>query len=170
MVLRQAKGIAARLGCAVFLVHHTGKSGDAERGSSSLRGAMDVMIRVCKVGDSHLMTCEKLKDGAPWQPQTFDLVAKIDSAYVLWGEVGDIAKANGQQAQDKERLLEVMSKNPSTRFGVGSLAEAIGKGTNHTRNLLSQMERNGECLRELADSGKPSSSRNPWVYSHKNLT
>jgi hypothetical protein len=169
-VLHQAKTIADRLGCAVCLVHHTNKAGTGERGSSALRGAMDCMIEVKEIGSSRLMTCEKLKDGEAWKPQTFDLVAKADSVRVDWGDVGEVSKTSGQQAIDKERLRDVMGKNPGVKFNVGSLAEAIGKGDNHTRNLLSQMERDGNCVRELADPDKPSSSRNPWVYSHKNLT
>ncbi len=169
-VLHQAKAIADRLGCAVCLIHHTNKAGTGERGSSALRGAMDCMIEVKEVGSSRLMNCEKLKDGEAWKPQIFDLVAKGDSVRIDWGDVGDVSKNSGQQAMDKERLLDVMGKNPGVKFNVGSLAEAIGKGDNHTRNLLSQMEQDNNCVRELADPDKPSSSRNPWVYFLKSLT
>jgi RecA-family ATPase len=48
-----------------LLVHHTGKDGEAERGSSALRGAADVVIKCgIKPSDSHLvsLSCKKMKD------------------------------------------------------------------------------------------------------------
>jgi RecA-family ATPase len=48
----------------VLVVHHTGKGGESERGSSALRGAADVMIK-CSVdlgGESVLLKCDKMKE------------------------------------------------------------------------------------------------------------
>jgi hypothetical protein len=164
-VIKQAKRIAERLGCAIILVHHSNKAGTGERGSSALRGAMDCMIEVKEVGGGRVMSCEKSKDGEKWKPQTFDLMAKDYSVRVEWGQIGEVNKDSGYQTIDKERLIDVMLKTPNTKFTVSSLAEVIGKGENHTRNLLSQMERDGQCVRELSDPEKTHSSRNPWLYS-----
>jgi hypothetical protein len=169
-VIQQAKRITGQLGCAVILVHHSNKAGTAYRGNSSLEAAMDCMIQVAEVGGGRVMSCEKLKDGERWKPQTFELIAKADSVRIEWGQVGTISKDAGQQAIDIERLIDVMLKKPSTKFTVSSLAEAIGKSVNHTRNLLSQMERAKQCVRELSDPEKDPSSRNPWVYSLSPLT
>jgi hypothetical protein len=50
----------------VLLVHHTGKGGKIERGSSALRGAADVMIKCERQGRSVSLECEKMKDAEPF--------------------------------------------------------------------------------------------------------
>lgn len=52
----------------VMLVHHSGKSGEYERGSTALRGAVDTMIRMQKEPDAHAVkiACVKQKDFPPF--------------------------------------------------------------------------------------------------------
>ncbi len=159
-VLHHAKSIADRLGCAVCLVHHTNKAGTGERGSSALRGAMDCMIEVKEVGSSRLMTCEKLKDGEAWKPQTFDLVAKADSVRVEWGIVGSTGKTDATPG----KLVALLRENAGKRFTGKSLAEAVGVTSNTCFVALNRLTEKGEISRELEDGAKPSSTRNPWVY------
>lgn len=62
--------LRARFGCAVLVIHHTGlQNTDRERGSSALRGAADVSIRV-KRGDGlqARLECAKMRDGEEFQP------------------------------------------------------------------------------------------------------
>ena len=58
--------IQRALGCTVMVVHHSGKGGGVkraqERGSSALRGAMDVMIHVVKSGTVVQIMSDKQKD------------------------------------------------------------------------------------------------------------
>ncbi|MFO7682965.1 MAG: hypothetical protein R6X34_23250, partial [Chloroflexota bacterium] len=56
--------------------HHANKAGTYERGSTSLRAAMDTMMRAQRhAGGSFTLSCEKLKDGGEqWHPQAFSLV------------------------------------------------------------------------------------------------
>lgn len=63
-----------RTGAAVLLVHHSGKAGGAERGSSALRGACDVMMALEKddAGDVTL-TVTKTKDDRPPDPIDVEL-------------------------------------------------------------------------------------------------
>jgi hypothetical protein len=159
-VLHQAKTIADRLGCAVCLVHHTNKAGTGERGSSALRGAMDCMIEVKEVGSSRLMTCEKLKDGEAWKPQTFDLVAKADSVRVEWGIVGSTGKTDATPG----KLVALLLDNAGKRFTAKSLAEAVGATPGATTTALNRLTERGEINRALEDTVKLNSNRNPWVY------
>ena len=159
-VLRQAKRISERLGCAVILVHHSNKAGTGERGSSALRGAMDFMIEVKEVGGGRLMTCEKLKDGEAWKPQTFDLIAKGDSVRVEWGEVGASSRTDSAPA----KVLDVLRSNPGVRFTAKSLVEASGVQSGTCFVALNRLTDKGEIQRELENPDKPSSTRNPWVY------
>lgn len=46
LVIEAAERVASRFGAALLAVHHTDKQGKAERGSSSLKGAVDVSIEV----------------------------------------------------------------------------------------------------------------------------
>jgi len=54
------------LNATILVIHHTRKDGGAERGSSALRGAADVMISCTKVetatGSGVELNCEKMKD------------------------------------------------------------------------------------------------------------
>ncbi|RIK26713.1 MAG: hypothetical protein DCC55_39805 [Chloroflexi bacterium] len=166
--LATMKLATTELGCAQFLVHHSNKAGTGERGSSALRGAMDVMIEVTKAADKYGIYCNKLKDGEAWKAQTFDLVAVegCDSVRVWWDEPMDDEKQQntGQKAADKGTIAGEMRRYAGTRFTVKSLAEVLGKTENYVRNLVLEMERDGVCERELQDPGKSQSNRNPWVY------
>lgn len=63
--------IRAATSGAVLLVHHSGKTGQHERGSSVLRGACDVMLAVeCKRGLLSVR-CEKMRDAPAFPPLTF---------------------------------------------------------------------------------------------------
>jgi hypothetical protein len=51
---------------AVMVIHHTGKAGSGERGSSALRGAADTMIHVSDEDGYIMVSCAKIKDGRPF--------------------------------------------------------------------------------------------------------
>lgn len=59
--------LTVELECAVLLVHHTGKAGSLERGSSVLRGAADSMIRLSDLDDCIAIECAKSKDIDPFE-------------------------------------------------------------------------------------------------------
>lgn len=167
IVLNLAKRATKELGCAVVLVHHTGKNNETERGSSALRGAMDTMIHIAKLSDNGTkakMTCAKSKDSEAWQSQTFDLTSHLDSVRVWWDEPSDGTPAKGQKAEDKAAIKAEMERYAGTRFTSKRLAEAIAKSDNYARNLLAELEKAGECKRDLSDPSKGPSPRNPWVY------
>lgn len=62
-----------KTGCAVMLLHHSGVAGDRPRGSSSLFGAADTLVRVDGDGRMVNVTCEGQKDSAPFRKRTFEL-------------------------------------------------------------------------------------------------
>jgi AAA domain len=57
-------------GATVLIVHHTTKTGDAERGSSALRGAVATVIRVERagIGPNVTLFCNKQKDARRFDP------------------------------------------------------------------------------------------------------
>ena len=163
-VLAAVRGASRALGCAVLLVHHSNKAGTGERGSSSIRGAMDMVISVAPASSKFSLSCEKAKDAPAWKAQTFDLIQQGESVRVWWDEPTDQGQSIGQKAADKERLLAELKRYAGKRFTAKSLAEVLGKSENYSRNLLVELEREGKCKRGLHEADKPQSSRNPWVY------
>jgi len=71
--------IRRETGAAVMLLHHPDKKGKAERGSTSLRGAADTIIRVSQRGQTLTLECEKQKDAAPFEQISVTLrVVELD--------------------------------------------------------------------------------------------
>jgi hypothetical protein len=59
----------------VLVVHHSGKDGKTERGSSALRGAADVILKVEREGNAmFILTCEKSKDSEAFPPRWVQLL------------------------------------------------------------------------------------------------
>lgn len=170
-VLQLAKLAATELGCAVILVHHTNKAGTGERGSSSLRGAMDTMIEIAPTAGKFSMACEKIKDGDKWKPQTFSLVEvnDSDSVRVWWDEVfaENNSSTTGKQEQDVQRLIAFLRNNTPSRFKASTVAEGIGltKDSKHIFKLLpAAMEKESRIKSQLKDPEKDNSPHNPLVY------
>ena len=165
--MEPCKAAVRELGCAVILVHHTGKSGDSERGSSAMRGALDTMICIKKNGENNtkaVMHNTKLKDAGEWKPQGFDLVANGDSVAVWWDDPADEVTTKGAQAIDKERIIKELAKFNGKWFEVKHLAAVIGKSDSHTRNLLAKLVDDNQIVRRLKNESIDPSSSNPWVF------
>src|SRR5918911_3318865 len=63
----------------VLLLHHTGKTGEAERGTSALRGYVQTMLKLTGDDGQATLSCDKQKDGAaPFQPHALRLVPTED--------------------------------------------------------------------------------------------
>lgn len=170
-VLSMCRWATQELGCAVVLVHHTNKTGSAERGSSALRGAMDCMIEIKPISENGtntkaIMSCEKLKDGEAWKPQTLDLVpvADVDSVRVWWDEPSETTGTKGKEEAYKNTMLDFLKRQPGKKIAAKTLGEVAGIGQTHANRILSRMVSDGACSSELMDAGKQSSNRNPLAY------
>jgi AAA domain len=73
-------------GAAIIIVHHKGKNQNAERGSSALRGAADVMIEVKREEGQVVLRGEKSKDAEPLKP----LYLKFKSVCLGHDEDGEV--------------------------------------------------------------------------------
>jgi hypothetical protein len=168
IVLAAAKYAARELGCAVILVHHTNKNGTAERGSSSLRGAMDCMIGIERISDNStkaVLKCEKLKDGEAWKPQTFDLVPSGDTESVrVWWDTPSDAPQGKAQDDARKTIVAFMMSQPGKKFTAKMLAEVAGITQTNTIYHLSRMVSECVCSSALMDTDKQPSSRNPITY------
>jgi hypothetical protein len=94
--IRSADRIRTVTGAAVLLVHHTGKDGGAERGSSALRGAADCMIKLVASDDLLTLVCDKMKDSTEFEAMHVRRVTVeadgLESSCVL--EVSSASKTN----------------------------------------------------------------------------
>lgn len=168
-VLAMCRWATQELGCAVVLVHHTNKTGTAERGSSALRGAMDCMIEIKRIsenGTKAAMACEKLKDGEAWKPQTLDLVPvqDVDSVRIWWDEPSETTGNKGKEDAYRRAMVDFMQSQPGKKFTAKILAEVAGIGQNNAIRILSRAKNDGLCSSELMDTSKPNSNRNPLAY------
>jgi len=107
--------IRQKFGCAVLLLHHSGKDGKKERGSTAIRGAADVMLRLAvktkanrRTGTPMIveLTCEKAKDESTPDPIHFALrvVEAVDRST---GEVlqSCILEDDAEQAKSERSSL-----------------------------------------------------------------
>ena len=92
-------------GLTTLVVHHTGKDGTTERGSTALRGAADSMVRVWRDVSGHVaLSCDKSKDSAPFKSVSFSLLPFGEScALVHAGTPGLPAKVGaGYKSAERE--------------------------------------------------------------------
>jgi len=68
LFIRGADRVREETGATVLLVHHTNASGERERGSTALRGAVDTLVKFVPEGSTKVLRCEKQKDMAPFDP------------------------------------------------------------------------------------------------------
>lgn len=106
VALDSVRRIRDATGAAVLLLHHTNASGERERGSTVLRGALDVMILAKKDGDRVVLTCEKRRDAPRFPALDLRLVRAADSAAVRGAEPG----AAPQMSESQRNLLEVLGR------------------------------------------------------------
>lgn len=161
IVLACVQKAIKELGCAVILVHHTGKNGESERGSSALRGAMDTMIHIAKLSDNGtkaVMRCAKSKDSEAWRDQTFDLTAHLDSVRVWWDEPSDVSEAEDKRKSATAR--EILGVLASAKGGLTSkqISEAIDAKQQTANKVLTRLEKE-----ELASRSQ--NSRGTWCFA-----
>lgn len=166
-VLSMCKFASKELSCSVILVHHTNKNATAERGSSSLRGAMDFMIEICGSQEKSYIKCAKLKDGKSWQPIRFNLcdTEECESAHVEWLEgIYTENEDPSNEEIDKQKLIEHMELHEGFKFTVGKLKNSINKSDTMTRKLVNKLFDEAKCNRSTKDPKRKLSNTNPYVY------
>lgn len=89
-------------GATVLTLHHSTKDGSSERGSSTLRAAMDTVINLSEEGDRIVLTCEKQRNGPKFPP----LRLRLDREALVFGPVGASlrSKLPAQQAKVLDAL------------------------------------------------------------------
>lgn len=94
-----------RYNATILVLHHSGKMDRYEpRGSSSFKGACDVMMQVEKKDKELTLTCTKQKDYEAFAPMVFELevVEAFDTCVIVPSE------ASNQEQAMKDRMLAVL--------------------------------------------------------------
>jgi hypothetical protein len=97
------------VGAARLVVHHTGKDGLAERGSSALRAAADAMHSLKPDGAGIKLECSKAKDAEPYTPWRLHPVAAGGSVVLRPGT------AVGLLSPAEQQILAAVSEAFGTR-------------------------------------------------------
>lgn len=136
---------------AVLVVHHTGKDGVAERGSSSLRGAADSMVKTNRSAKNRrkvTLSCEKSKDA-----EEFDDIplVVVPTARSLTLQI-DLAPTKEETPEERVRLRVLgavsQSADPLSLRGVRSRVKGSNESIKHALTTLRD-----EGLIELIDGG-----------------
>jgi len=104
--------IRADHGAAGLVVHHTGKDGENERGSSALRGAADAMMKLVPDGASLRLECDKAKDAAKFDPWSLHLAEVGESCVIRVGS--DTERLSDQEERVLRSLPEAFGSSPAT--------------------------------------------------------
>ncbi len=122
-------------GATVLIVHHTGKSGDGDRGHSSLSAAMDTVMKLSRPGGRMLLQCTKQKDGAePFTPIALNLTQVMDGKTCIVKDGNVPADTAGVAVKNRtdQRVLEALG--------------SLGKATN------GDIVRNTQLKKQTVDS------------------
>ena len=72
--------VRRELGCAVLLIHHTNATGERERGSTALEGAVDVLMWMKSDETGITLSCKKSKDSEAFEDIRLNLTKCLNSA------------------------------------------------------------------------------------------
>lgn len=146
LILRSCRDIILGSDATVMLIHHVGKAGASERGSSALRGNADVMIRVSPADDVVLIECSKTKDEAAFEPRFVNLlpVALSDNEQSLVVTPAAKVIQSDSLTPNQRKILEIMVLE-ANRDGITlrDIAETTSISIGSVQRALSNMMRNG---------------------------
>ncbi len=134
--------LARELRCSVLILHHTTKDGSIERGSSALRGALDVLLR-SRLKDGFLtITFDKCRDFETPKPLSLKL-EPCDESVRLAG-VGD---GGPGEAVRQLRILTILKSNPEG-VTVQRLQRKSGYPRRTLERTLTLLRKNRHVLRK----------------------
>ena len=141
-------------GAAVLVIHHTGKNGQNERGSSALRGAADVMLELSNEDGTIVLTCSKAKDSEPFAPQYYTLL-QTDGSCVMVPADSVMVTKHAPLTLHQRRILETLDLEVFADTGAKAqqLNSAAGIPDGSIWRTLSNLKKKG--LITQSDKGDP---------------
>ncbi len=181
------KTLADRWQCCVVIIHHTGKNGEASRGSSAMDGSLDAAFLVERkdkgkkkgdgdaddapvADDTRRLVCRKMRDEAFFDNVHFRLMSKGTSAICEWYPDGSIDEpAISKSGEWRNRVLDALHKLPelmavSLSYFYEACAVEQSERTSIAR-ALNALEADGLVASQVKDATKEQHNRwNPMVY------
>jgi KaiC/GvpD/RAD55 family RecA-like ATPase/DNA-binding MarR family transcriptional regulator len=157
LFLRAAKEIQKTYDCAVLLVHHTNKEGAIERGSGSLRGAADSMIRLVADDDIISVECSKSKDAEPFKTRYLKLlpvqISETDYAPVLIASEKIQQQKTDPLTNNQRLVIETITDVFEMGAPFSDLVDVTKLNRGAVQRILSKMRKLGFLKQE--DRGAP---------------
>ncbi len=128
-------------GATVMVVHHLGASGDRERGSTALRAAADVVLKVAPKRKARVLTVEKSRDFEPFDPVIFRLRPIAGSAvaeFVGIAEDEPMETAAGEDDPYVARARQLRAQYPD--LSKTRLVEKLGGSRNKAFRAVAQVD------------------------------
>jgi hypothetical protein len=174
-------------GATILLVHHTGKYGGSERGSSALRAACDVMLEISNDEGYITLVCSKVKDSDEFDTLNYQLT-KIDlgpersSCVVVPARKRVTQTSRDPLSRNQRKLLEALSLEVFNEAGAKSatLIQIAEVSAGSAYRVLSVLKRLGYIrqaevgdpyfitetgLKALGKAEQPESARAPSPLS-----
>lgn len=118
LFMEAAKIIARETGATVLLVHHSGKSGGQERGSSAIRAAAYTMLEASDEDGVLRIACTKAKNSRPFDPLYFRLVEHGDSAVAVPAEY--VRRDESRLTNNQRVILEQLALDIFANTGMSA--------------------------------------------------
>jgi hypothetical protein len=118
-------------GATLLLVHHTGKSGASERGSSALRGGADQMIELSNEDDIMTLSCSKSKETEGFEDRylaRLTLETRPGETSCVWLPTDKVTQTKSDRLSRQQRdVLGILSTPLFIEVGArfAQLAEAL---------------------------------------------
>jgi predicted transcriptional regulator len=143
VVLGAANLLVREFDACVCLVHHTGKAGLTERGSSSLLAGCNTMVRLLSLEGPVTVECYKQKDGDPFPPFRVVLEREGDSMVAAeYTEGRDSGAFNARHMMVLEKLdYEIFTARGGAKFSEIVRATEIAEASLYL--LITQLLRRG---------------------------
>lgn len=110
LAVKRVEEIKRIFNCVVLVVHHTGKDGKSERGSSAFRGGFDTLISCEREGDGVVLTCIKQKDAQEPRPHTMQAIKVGKSIALSPTEVKEELHKDEDKRDDFARERNIIRK------------------------------------------------------------
>jgi len=139
LFVRSVEDIKRELDCSVLMVHHTNKGGISERGSSSLRGASDVMIKVQASDDLIKVECSKTKDAQPF-PTRYMRLLPVGASVVMVPDENVIQTTDDPLTNHQMEVLRKLMEEESG-LSRADLSQLLGIPYHSLQRVLTRLKK-----------------------------
>jgi hypothetical protein len=119
---------------SVIVNHHMGAAGTRERGSSAIRANADALLTLLDVDDRLVLSCEKMRDGAAFEPHWLTVFEVPDTGACSVRLASEVVKTGTLSPAQRQVLDALIAAFPSggsgaTRKEVGLLVPTMKERT-----------------------------------------